>query len=175
MTNQKKTCTKSSKNVFFCAPAPDRQKSSQNDLPAHPPGGGESTKNEPQSRQEGPKTAPRAPQDGGRRRPTTNFFLSKTVSKPTWRPRGPKRPPEGHFGPPGGRKSTPGGSFLASPQRRFSKPPEAHFRRRWRNTCPTSSSTPGPAECAKRLNNQKKLEFQKIKKSKNNLKKQKHD
>ena len=29
---------------------------------------------------------------------------------PTWRPRGPRRPPESHLGPPGGRNSTSGGS-----------------------------------------------------------------
>ena len=81
----------------------------------------------PKRRQEGPKTAPRAPQDGGRRRPTTNFFLSKTVSKPTWRPRGPKRPPEGHFGPPGTRKSTPGGSFWAPPPASIFKAPGGLF------------------------------------------------
>ena len=48
------------------------------------------------------------------------------------------------------------GTILALMVFMVSKPPEPHFCHRWRHICPTSSSTPGPAECAKRLNNNKK-------------------
>ena len=103
----------------------------------------------PRGPQDGPKSAPR-------RRPTTaddELFpfqdrvqadlapkrSQEASGRPFWTSRGPKTSPRAPF------------------WHRFSKPPEAHFSRRWRNTCPTSSSTPGPAECAKRWNKIRRL------------------
>ena len=114
----------SSKNMLWGAPAPYRPKHSKNDLPGAPPGGGATTKNDPNRRQEGPKTAPRA----------VNAIFQLPLFRPERPPQAdlaPKTPQEGpgspfgtprgaKFDPRGGRHLLFGAFLVGTAERRFS-------------------------------------------------------
>ena len=145
----------------FCLSAWKSPKNLQND----PPPGEE---NRPKTGPRRAKRAPRRSQEPSIQFSNSPFAAQSVLHRPTWRPRRPRRSPEAHLELPGGRNLTPGGrnlipgaSFFGPPGVDFSSPLRAPFPRSLGHTVPTMFSTPGPAECAKRLNNCGALPLQK--------------
>ena len=141
--------------LSFCLSAWKSPKNLQNDPPRPPPGGRKSIQNGPKTRQESPKTVPRAlhtifqlplcrPE-----RPPQADLAPKTPQEES---RSPFGTPRGAKFDPRGAKFNPRGFLFWTPGRRFFTPPASPFPRSWGHIVSTMVSTPGPAECAKRLN-----------------------
>ena len=121
-------------------------------LPGPPPGGGQIDPKRAQDTQRGPK-------DGPKSRPCNFPSPPFPPRAPSSGPPGAQDAPEGSGSPSGtprGAKFDPRGFLFWTPGRRVFNPLRAPFPRRWGHTVPTMFSTPGPAECAKRLNNDRK-------------------
>ena len=144
--------------VFASQPGRPKKafKNALRDRSPGPPGGGQIDPKRAQDTPRGPKDGPKSP--------PCNF------PTPPFPPRAPSsgRPgaqdaPEGSGSPSGtprgakfdprGAKFDPRGFLLFDPRASIFNPLRTPLPRRWGHTVPTLFSTPGPAECAKRLNN----------------------